>query len=110
MEKVGTAVAWKPRHHQPDQEYESHTGVIIYNTTDGFHRVRWGDNNPDPDKFNTHRVFHPDELVKLNHHRKVCSCGNQISSCRCRDREGTKPVIVVKDGCATCKQPNPWST
>ena len=52
-------------HYTPQDGRPSHTGVIIYYTTDGFHRVKWDNPNPDPDYYNLGTVFDPEKLVCL---------------------------------------------
>lgn len=45
---------------------DRHTGSVIYYTTDGFHRLKWDDANPDPSYFNTERVFQPEKLTPVS--------------------------------------------
>jgi len=52
-----------------DQPQESHSGKVIYYTTDCFYRVQWDDTkedpNPQPDFLNSHRVFRPEQIAEL---------------------------------------------
>jgi len=45
---------------------DRHVGSVIYRTTDGFHRLKWDDANPDPSYFNTERVFKPEQLEVIS--------------------------------------------
>ena len=57
-----TRVRYEPHKHR-DQTHAGHTGVVIFYTTDCWHRVQWDDPNPDPTFFNLGTVFRPEELV-----------------------------------------------
>jgi hypothetical protein len=59
-----TRVEFIPDPRRDDPE-EGHTGKVIYYTTDGWHRLTWDEPNPNPDFFNTERVFKPEQLRAL---------------------------------------------
>jgi len=59
-----TRVMFKPDPRRDDPDVQ-HTGKVIYYTTDGWHRLTWDEPNPNPDFFNTERVFRPEQLRPL---------------------------------------------
>ena len=65
-----TRVRYEPHKHR-DQTHAGHTGVVIFYTTDCWHRVRWDDPNPDPSFFNLGTVFRPEELVAYSNTKNL---------------------------------------
>ena len=43
-----------------------HTGRVAGKTTDGLYRMWWDDPNPQPDYFNTERVFRPEQIERID--------------------------------------------